>query len=97
MALSDDDRRLIAEMRARPLGPHSPDLRRLLNVWRSAPAEGKLVLIVRRPNREWVLGELGGRGTPVRIFENNVFTDLAVAEWEVFKLRWQRHRGAAPE
>jgi hypothetical protein len=97
MELSEDDRRLIAEMRARPLGPHSPELRRLLNAWRSAPAEGKPVLIVRQPNREWVLGELGARGMQVRIFENQVFTDLAAAEWHVFKLRWERHRGTRLE
>jgi hypothetical protein len=97
MALSDHDRRLVEEMRARPLGPHSPDLQRLLNAWRSAPAEGKPVLIVRRPNREWVLGELGARGTPVRVLDNQVFTDLAAAEWHVFKLRWLRHRGTALE
>ena len=97
MDLSDDDRRLVAEMKARPLGPHSPNLQRLLDAWRSAPAEGKPVLIVRRPNREWVLGELGPRGTPVRVFANQVFTDLADAEWRVFKLRWQRHRGTILE
>lgn len=97
MALSDSERRLVEEMRARPLGPHSPDLQRLLNAWRSAPAAGKLVLIVRRPNREWVMGELGARGAPVRVFDNQVFTDLAAAEWHVFKLRWQHHRGTALE
>ncbi|MGH8130178.1 MAG: hypothetical protein ACRES3_04920 [Steroidobacteraceae bacterium] len=97
MSLSEDDHRLVEEMRARPLGPHSPNLQRLLNAWRSAPAEGKPVLIVRRPNREWILGELGPRGAPVRVFGDPVFTDLAAAEWYVFKLRWQRQRGTALE
>lgn len=91
--MSPQDQRLVAEMRARPLGPHSPDLQRLLNTWRMAPAAGKKVLVARRPNREWVLAELGPRGAPVKLSDNVVFTDLAAAEWHVFKLRWRAHRG----
>lgn len=77
---------LTAEFLAEPLGDHSPNLQRLLNALRSAPAEGKLVLVEIEPWRRWRLARLGGRGRPVELLEP-VFDDLAEAERHVFRVR----------
>jgi hypothetical protein len=94
-ALSPADRALVEEMRARPLGPYSPNLQRVLNQFRSAPAQDKEALVCLEPGRRWALARLGARGAPVAIDHNRVFTDLAEAEWYVFCERWRRHRGQA--
>lgn len=91
--LSPEDRALVEEMRARPLGPYSPNLQRVLNQFRSVPAQGKEVLVCVEPGRRWALARLGARGQRVAIDHNRVFTDLAEAEWFVFCERWRRHRG----
>ena len=81
---------LAREFRDNVRGPHGEDLRRVLHRMRSGPLAGKYVLVVRRPGREWVLGQLGPRrGDPVRIHEDQVFHSLDDAEWAVFKRRWQ--------
>jgi branched-chain amino acid transport system permease protein len=88
------DLRLAREFKANPIGRHSPDLQRLLRFFRGEPVEGKYALLVTKPNREWILVELSGRvGKPFTIHRDRVFTDLATAEWEVFKLRWKRYTG----
>ncbi|MDN2564861.1 ABC transporter permease [Aquibium sp. A9E412] len=80
---------------ADPLGEHSPNLQRLLYTLRSAPAEGKHVLVEEVPGRRWRLARLGGRGRPVVLLDER-FDDLAAAERRVFLLRLAA-RGAAGE
>ena len=92
--IQTEDRELAAKFRARPLGPHSPDLLRLLNRLRWGPMPGKLVLVCTKRHREWVLGRLGAeRGDPVAMLSDYVFHDRAEAEWVVFKLRWKQVTG----
>lgn len=92
--LTNDDLRHAAEFKANPLGPASPGLQRVMNLFRGGPKEGKYVLVVREPFKRWVLGQMPAeRGQPLRILEGQEFTDLAVAEWAVFKRRWQAHTG----
>lgn len=92
--LTDEDLKHAEEFRANPLGTPSPGLQRVMNLLRGGPKAGKYVLVVREPFRRWVLGRLPAeRGQPVEILEDHTFTDLAVAEWEVFKLRWTAHTG----
>ena len=68
-----------------------------MNLLRGGPKAGKYVLVVREPFRRWVLGRLPAkRGDPVELLEAHEFTDLATAEWEVFKLRWRAHGGGRP-
>ena len=75
---------------------HSPGLQRVLNVMRGGPKEGKYVLIVDEPFRSWHLGKMPARrGEPVTRLRDYHFTDLKVAEWTVFKLRWQEQTGEA--
>ena len=88
------DRELAARFMARPLGPHSPDLLRLLNRLRWGPMAGKYVLVCTKRHREWVLGQLGEkRGDPVRLLSDHVFHARAEAERAVFKVRWKQVTG----
>lgn len=92
--ITDEDLQYAAEFRADPLGTPSPGLQRIMNLFRGGPKAGKYVLIVIEPFRRWALGRLPAeRGQPVELLKDQVFTDLAVAEWTVFKLRWKAHTG----
>lgn len=92
--ITDDDLKYAAEFKANPLGTPSPGLQRVMNLLRGGPKSGKYVLVVREPFRRWVLGRLPAeRGQSVEVLEDLEFTDLAVAEWTVFKLRWHAHTG----
>lgn len=92
--ITQDDLRHAAEFRADPLGMPSPGLQRVLNLLRGGPKSGKYVLVVAEPFRRWILGRLPAeRGQPVELLDGTEFTDLAEAEWAVFKLRWKAHTG----
>lgn len=99
MAFIDTSRTdLIEEMRRNPVGHHSGDLRRLLNLLRTHPELPPYVLVCTKPQREWCLAlKPPGRGTPVELVEGVVYTDPVRAEWEVFKLRWEALTGQAIE
>ncbi len=85
---------LAEEFRRQPLGHHSPELQRVLVLFRGEPMEGKYVLVCTEPHRRWVLGQLPGvRGEPVKMYEDVVFETREEAEWEVFKRRWKKHFG----
>lgn len=91
----DPDRTdLVEEFRRNPKGPHSDELRKLLHRMRWSGVGGRYVLIVQEPGRRWMLGRLPERrGQPVEQFRNQVYTDLARAEWDVFRIRWQALTG----
>ena len=74
---------LVEEFRASPVGHHSADLQQMLNVIRAQPFPGKYVLVCVRPHR----------GDPVEILEDQVFTRVEDAEWEVFRRRWKSLTG----
>jgi hypothetical protein len=85
---------LVAEFMARPVGPHSGDLRRLLNAMRRAPELPAYVLVCIRPFREWRLAtKEPGRGTPVDLVGATTFDDPLEAERAVFRLRWKALTG----
>ena len=88
------DRRLAADFRNQPVGHHSKDLQRLLNRFRGEPIEGKYILICTKPHKEWVLGQLTGRGKPVKQLTKK-FTNREDGEWEIFRRRWKRYTGKA--
>ena len=90
--------RLVEEFWQQPIGHHSPELQRVLNVFRGEPLENKYVLICRKPHKEWVLGQVSGvRGESVKILKGQVFTSLEDAEREVFRRRWKKHMGSELE
>ncbi len=92
--ITQDDLRHAAEFRADPLGMPGPGLQRVLNLLRGGPKSGKYVLVVKEPFRRWILGRLPAkRGQPVELLDGMEFTDLAEAEWAVFRLRWKAHTG----
>jgi len=85
---------LAQEFRDNPIGHHSANLQRVLNVLRGGPLTGKYVLVCMKPHKEWQLATLSGkRGKPVVLVPDALFTDLRQAEWEVFRRRWAAHTG----
>jgi hypothetical protein len=91
--LRPEEQAAIAEFRRKPVGQHSPFLQQRINIMRGEPVEGKYVLLCTRPHREWVLAQMNGRAKPLTIHSNVVFHDLVEAEYEIFRLRWERHFG----
>jgi hypothetical protein len=90
------DRLYIEEFRRTPIGHHSPGLMRLLTVMRQDPSGRQVILICRKPFREWVLGEMpASRNEPIAIEDGPVFTSREEAEWEVFRRRWHKLTGEA--
>ncbi|SMH26491.1 hypothetical protein [Mesorhizobium australicum] len=88
------DKHLVEEFRANPVGQHSPDLQRLLNLFRGSASEGKYVLYCTKPHEEWILAQLPGRrGEPFKLHHDKVFHSQEEAEWAIFKLRWFDHTG----
>lgn len=88
---------LVEEFRRTPRGPHSHDLQKLLHRmrWAGDPEEtGRYILLVQEPGRRWMLARLPRRrGAPIEPIPNQIFTNLAAAEWEVFKRRWRTLTG----
>ena len=91
--LTAEERAAIEEFRRKPVGQHSAFLQQRINVMRAEPVEGKYVLLCTKPHREWVLAQMNGRGKPLTIHGNRVFHSLNEGEYEIFRLRWERHFG----
>jgi branched-chain amino acid transport system permease protein len=88
------DPALAAEFRQTPLGHHSPQLQRLLRIFRTLPVPGKHALLRVDHARAWVLVEFNGaKGEPLTVHRDRVFTDWNEAEWAVFQLRWKQYFG----
>jgi N,N-dimethylformamidase len=92
--INPNDTHLAKEFKAKPIGHHSADLQKVLNLFRGEAMADKYCLICTRPHEEWVLAQFSGRrGIPPRVHHNRVFTSIEEAEWEVFKLRWEKYTG----
>ena len=90
------DRQYIEEFRRKPIGKHSPGLQRVLNAMRFDPSGKQVILVVRKPFAEWVLGEMPAkRSEPLRIEDGPMFKSREEAEWEMFRRRWQAATGEA--
>ena len=87
------DRELAAHFLDQPFADPTPDLMRLLNRLRWHPISGKYVLVCTRRHEEWTLARLKGRGEPIELLPDHVFTDLLEAERFVFRLRWKAATG----
>lgn len=84
---------LAQEFKAQPIGKHSAELQKVLNLFRGEAMKDKYVLVCTEPHKRWVLAQLtGARGQGVRL-SNQVFTSINDAEWYVFKLRWKKYTG----
>ena len=86
---------LAEEFRKTPIGHHSPDLMRVLNLLRYDRSGYQTVLITLVPLKEWTLGVMSpDRKTPIAIQrDGTVFTSREDAEWAVFCARWHAHTG----
>jgi hypothetical protein len=83
---------LAQEFHDSPIGHHSANLQRVLNVLRGGPLKGKYVLVCTVPHKEWQLAILSGeRGKPVTVVPDTFFDDLKQAEWDIFRRRWEAH------
>lgn len=92
--VSERDKDVVEEFNRKPIGHHSPELQRVLNVFRGEPAPEKYVLVCTKPHKEWVLGLLpNGKGKPVKILKGQVFTNIEEAEREIFRRRWKKYTG----
>lgn len=89
-----EHKELAAEFKARPFGPHSGELQRLLNVMRSEPLPGRYALLTITPHKEWALIRLGPpRSGRFEIIEGVRYSSPTEAEWDVFKRRWHALTG----
>jgi hypothetical protein len=85
---------LVESFKSRPFGPHSAEVKRLLNRLRWGSMQDRLVLVCVARHQRWVLARLSGRrNSPMFIDRSKEFTSLAQAEWEIFKRRWEQHTG----
>ena len=50
-------RHLVDEFRANPVGIHSPELQKVLNVFRGVEMADKYVPVCVKPHREWMLAQ----------------------------------------
>jgi branched-chain amino acid transport system permease protein len=83
--LSDE---LVAEHAARPLGPHSDSLTRVLTYLRAAEMEGKQVLLSIETDRRWRIARItrADRSRPL-IVEGDDYTSWQDAYHEIFLQR----------
>ncbi len=92
--ITGKDRILVDEFRQSPIGPHSPDLQRVLNTMRGGSNVGRYCLICTKPFAEWQLARMSGRrGTPPTPIGGKIFTSREEAEWAVFRRRWKALTG----
>lgn len=91
------DLTLAEEFRLTPVGHHSPNLMRVLNLMRYDPSGYQTVLVTRVPFKEWVLGVMPpDRNEPIALDTDGViYTCREDAEWAVFCARWRKHTGHA--
>lgn len=86
---------LAEEFRKTPIGRHSPDLMRVLNLLRHDTSGYQTVLITLVPLKEWTIGVMPpDRKDRIAIKPDGpVFTSREDAEWAVFCARWHAHTG----
>jgi hypothetical protein len=79
---------IVAEHEARPGGPHSDGLQRVLNFFRRQPLPGKYVIVAVRPWAEYRIGVLSGvRGQTARVLDDERFASEEAAMHGIFLRR----------
>ena len=85
---------LAAEYKACPLGPHSPDLQRVLQLMCWIPATQRYIAAQTQTNGPWYLARTTGpKGSPLEIYTSQSFATETQANWAVFRKRWQLQTG----
>jgi hypothetical protein len=84
---------LAREFKARPYGPHSAELQKLLLILRWGNTRGKTVILASNSERRWRLGKFGPkRGTPMQEY-GPIYNSAAEASWACFRARWLEATG----
>ena len=93
----EKDLALAEEFRRNPIGHHSPNLQRILNILRHDLSGNQIILVTRIPFRDWVIGRMPPRRSdPIVIDDRSiVYTTKEDAEWAVFCHRWEAATGHA--
>jgi hypothetical protein len=79
---------LAREYKARPNGPHSAELQKVLLILRWGGTRGKSVILCTKPDREWRLAKFGPkRGTPMQEY-GPTHRSAKEASWACFRARW---------
>lgn len=84
---------LAREYKARPNGPHSAELQKLLLILRWGGARGKSIILASKSERHYRLGKFGPkRGTPMQEYGPTYKTPQE-ASWACFRARWLETTG----
>lgn len=84
---------LAREFKAAPLGPHSAELQKVIQIMRWGSSREKTIIICTQHHREWKLGRMGRkRGENVTELEP-AFSSYEDATWACFRARWQEATG----
>ena len=84
---------LAREYKARPNGPHSAELQKVLLILRWGGVRGKTVILCTKPDHEWRLAKMGlKRGTPMQEY-GAIYTNHKEASWACFRARWLETTG----
>jgi len=87
---------LAREYKANPIGPHSPELQKLLKLLRWEPVAGRFLVVRPRHDGLWYLARTTGpKGHPLEIFNRHGYSTLPEAHWALFRKRWEQHTGQA--
>jgi hypothetical protein len=86
---------LVQEFCDAPFGPHSAELREVLQILRWSPLKGKRVLVCIRPGEEWRIGINPGKRGEAIAYEGEPHTDFGQALGALFRRRWELASGVA--
>lgn len=87
---------LAREYKANPIGPHSPELQKLLKLLRWEPVAGRFLVVRPRHDGLWYLARTTGpKGHPLEIFYHHGYATQPEAHWALFRKRWAWTRPGA--
>lgn len=84
---------LAREFKAAPLGPHSAELQKVVQIMRWGSSRQKTIIICTQHHREWRLGRMGAARGDKLTEIGATFTTYAEAAWACFRARWQEATG----
>ena len=84
---------LAREFKQNPLGPHSPELQRVLKLMRWDAATERYITVQTEPGGKFRLARTNGpTNYPLKIYRPEYDT-MAQAQWVIFRARWQQYTG----
>ena len=87
---------LVEEYRANPVGPHSPELQKLLKILRWDPIYDRFLAVQPERGGPFHLARTTGpKGNPMAIHGGPGYATTVEAQWAIFRARWEEHTGVA--